>query len=236
MLSNPNTRDPCKLKPIDAIWLENAVWDQMTAALSDPRSLQVALDNYISQLTSKAEEMEKFVRPVNVRIEEIKQQKKRLAMDWVKNALREDVDDILADLEDEEARLTSVLDNIDPEQVQELDRTKLFLSFWEQQRHKFDVGLSFIFDELPEKDKNEMTMATTQDSAKAILQTAELDVPDARNYFGVPSSRRQVLDHFQCNIIVYKDIIKIEGLLPFPDLGYQDSSPDCTSGRYPRSR
>ena len=124
----------CIVPNLDADWLEKALWVRVYALLNDPNKLEILLNETIENLKNREEELSARKRPVDKRLTEIAEQKARLAEDWVKMSINPvKYLDFKQSLEREEARLNSIRGNIDPAQIEELERTRGLLRFWEDQ-------------------------------------------------------------------------------------------------------
>ncbi|HEY41530.1 MAG TPA: recombinase family protein [Dehalococcoidia bacterium] len=211
--------DKCSLKPLDAEWLEEAVWDKVTDALSNPTSLMLALDDYISKLTEKSAELEKAIRPIEAELAEIAEKKRRLAEDWVVGSLPKDkANAIKANLDIEEIRLKSIKDEIDPAQLEELETTRYWLQFWAGRRHDLDLRLNLIMGNQTEKGQ-------AAEVAKVITGMADIEDASLRDEVGSPATKRQLLDYLQCAVIPYPDRIEIKAFLPVNNIELQEYNP-----------
>ncbi len=235
-LSNADNKHKCSLKPLDAKWLESAIWDKVTDAFSNPTSLITALDDYIGKLQSRKEQLESELKPIDTQLNETKDKLKRLALDWVVRALgpeivKEEGEKYEADI----ARLTAIRGEIDPAQLEELELTKNWLKYWEVTRKQLDLRLSFIFDNEPDEAQQQKYHAS--EVAKIVLGFASLDEPNARDVIGSPTSQRQLLDYLQCTIVPYSDRIDIKALFPISNIDYDHKyDSNCRLSHYPQSQ
>ena len=234
LLSKTSNSNKCQLKPIDAEWLEKEVWQKVTDALSNPTSLMIALDDYIAKLKAREEEIERTIKPIDARLTEIRDKKAKLAMDWFNNAIGQGtVDKLRVELDAEEARLTGIRAEIDPAQIEELETTKYWLTFWEKRRRELDLRLSWILE--GQADQASLEKEAAFEVAKVVLGIADLETLELTEV-GSPTTKRQLLDYIQCTIIPYPDRIEIKAFLPINNIEYRGYNSDYRSSRCPQSR
>jgi len=234
-LSNTDTSHKCSLKPIDADWLESAVWQKVSDALSDPPSLMRALDDYISKLNARSDELEKLIMPIDSQLAEISKKLARLPQDWVINAIGEEtVNKNRAEFEDEEKRLLAIRQNIDPAQIEELENTKRWLLFWQKSKRELDLRLSLIAENAPDETNQRSHQASKV--AAVLLGMADIDNDNLRDEIGSPTTKRQLFDYLQLEVIPFLDRIEIKASLPIKSIDMQDYNPDCMSARCRQSR
>ncbi|MBN2455432.1 MAG: recombinase family protein [Sedimentisphaerales bacterium] len=234
-LENVSNGDKCSLNPIDAEWLENAVWEKVNEALSCPSSLIIALEDSISKLKARAEQLERSIKPIDCQLSEIRQKKERLAENWVTGALGKDrLNELKDKLDSEEKRLSGIRQEIDPAQISELEDARTWLTFWEKRRKELDLRLNLI----PEGVSNEEEQQSAQayKVAEVLLGMADIEDYSLRDEVGSPTSKRQLLDYLQCLIVPYSDRIEIKAFLPINHIDYeQDYSSVYTIARCRRS-
>ena len=234
-LSNTDNSHKCSLKPLDAEWLESEVWQKVSDALSNPTALMKALDDYIANLKSRSAELEKIIMPIDSQLVEIRNKKARLAEEWVISAIsKEKVAKSKAELEAEEARLSAIRQEIDPAQIDELENTKSWLSFWQNRKHELDLRLNLIAEGATDEVEQQNHQASKV--AAVLLGMADIDNDNLRDEIGSPTTKRQLFDYLQLEIIPFSDRIDIKAALPIKSIDFQDYNPDCTSGRYQQSR
>ncbi len=196
----------CKLPIFDAEWLEGEVYNKLVTAMSHPESMSKILNDAITSLRVRKNQLEDTIKPVDEKLAEVREKLIRLAEEWVLGRLGEKANVIRRDLEAEEARLESVRQNLDPEQLVELEDANFRITLYQGELSciaKGDTdGLPFLIFDLPEA-KNE----------------------GENNTLGI----RSWLDRLQTEVWAYPDRIEAKSLVPMDNIDEQESSPSCRS-------
>jgi hypothetical protein len=194
-----------------------------------------ALDDYIANLKSRSAELEKIIMPIDSQFVEIRNKKARLAEDWVISAIsKERVAKSKAELEAEEARLSAIRQEIDPAQIDELENTKSWLSFWQNRKHELDLRLNLIAEGATDEVEQQNRQASKV--ASVLLGMADIDNDNLRDETGSPTTKRQFFDYLQLEVIPFLDRIDIKAALPIKSIDFQDYNPDCRLIHYQQSR
>lgn len=184
-----------------------------------------ALDDYIAKLKARSAELEKIIMPIDSQLVEIRNRKTRLAEDWVINAIsKEKVAKNKSELEAEEARLSAIRQEIDPAQIDELENTKIWLSFWLKRKRELNLRLNFIADGAPDEAEQQNHQASKV--AAVLLGMADIDNDSLRDETGSPTTKRQLFNYLQLTVIPFSDRIEIRAALPIKDIDIQDYNPD----------
>jgi len=115
-------------------------------------------------------------------------------------------------LKEERDRLLSMKQEVDPRQIEELERTKSWLRFWKDTQKELSLGLSMIPDEDGEELPDQRQLIKR--SFQGVWNIAEIDNPELAGKLGFPTSKRQLLDYFQTEISVHKDYVELRGIIP----------------------
>jgi hypothetical protein len=194
-----------------------------------------ALDDYIAKLSSRSAELDKIIMPIDSQLSEIRNKKARLAEDWVVNALsKEKVAKSKGELEAEEARLSAIRQEIDPAQIAELENTKSWLSFWQNRKHELDLRLNLIAEGATDEVEQQNRQASKV--AAVLLGMADIDNDNLRDETGSPTTKRQLFDYLQLEVIPFSDRIDIKAALTIKSIDFQDYNPDCMSVHSRQSR
>jgi len=194
-----------------------------------------AIDDYIARLKTRSVELEKIIMPIDSQLTEIKNKKARLAEDWVISAIsKEKVTKNISDLDTEEARLSAIRQEIDPKQTEELEKTRMWLSFWQKSKHELDFRLNLIADGATDEFEQQNHQASKV--AAVLLGMADIDNDNLREETGSPTTKRQLFDYLQLEVIPFLDRIEIKAALPIKSIDIQEYSPDCRSIHYQQSR
>ena len=203
----------CQLLILDAELLEHKVYKGLTDAMSNPEAMARTLRDAITSLTVRETELEEAIKPVAEKLAEVTGKLGRLAEDWVVKRLDPGKTDLMRhELEAEEARLASVKQNLDPEQLAEFEDVSFRLELYRGQlrcvARGYTEGLPMLVMDLPE----------TKDEAE--LHTV---------------ASRAWLDRVQAELWAYADRIEIKALIPIKSIESQELAPGCMSGHCPQS-
>ena len=218
----------CTSHRLDADWLEEQVWQRVKAIIDDPNRLESLLAETVESLKNREADMSARTRPINARLAEIAEQKARLADDWVQLDMGTDrYRECRRDLDQEEARLKSMRSDIDPSQLEELERTRAILRFWEGQ-------LRALAWDTEEEEEGRKSRVVDQPHRTA-LTIVGLDSRDITKTMGFPATRRELLDLLQVRLVVFEDRVELKALFAIDPIGCQSLHPGCRSGHCPQS-
>jgi len=196
-----------------AQWLEQQVWEKVRDSLSNPDTLRAALDEYIQKLEARRDEIEPLIKPIEQQLKENEGKRSRLAESYVIGNLKpERASQLLREAEEKRDRLLSMKQEVDPRQIEELERTKSWLRFWKDTQKELSLGLSMIPDEDGEELPDQRQLI--ERSFQGVWNIAEIDKPELEGKLGFPTSKRQLLDYFQTEISVHKDYVELKGIIP----------------------
>ena len=204
----------CQLLIIDAEWLEHKVYEYLTDAMSNPEAMSKTLRDAIASLTVRKTQLEEAIKPVDEKLAEVREKLERLAEDWVVKRLDPEKADLMRhQLEAEEARLASVKQNLDPEQLAELEDMSFRLELYQGQLKCIARGdiesLPMLVMDLPEtKDEAELHTVAT----------------------------RAWLDRVQAELWAYPDRIEVKALVPIKSIEAQELEPAYRLSHYPQSQ
>jgi site-specific DNA recombinase len=202
----------------DAEWLEKEVWQRIEEVINDPNRLGKLLDETINSLREKEADLSARIKPIDQRLSEINQQKSKLAEEWVVGSINPDrIKDLRQDLDQEESRLRSIRSEIDPAQLDELERTSAMLKFWEVQLKHLE------WDTETEDGKKVRVVDRPHRTALTIVG---LDDKESSGIFHFPTTRRGVLDLLQVKVIVFNDRVEIKSVFPIEPINCQELRPD----------
>jgi site-specific DNA recombinase len=202
----------------DAEWLEKEVWQRIEEVINDPNRLEKLIDETIDSLRERESDLSARIRPIEQRLSEIHQQKAKLAEEWVMSSLKPDrVNDLKQNLDQEESRLRSIRSEIDPSQLEELERTSAMLKFWEGQLKHLE------WDTETEDGKK---VRLVDKPHKTVLNIVGLDDKESSGIFHFPATRRGVLDLLQVKVIVFMDRVEIKSVFPVEAINCQELRPD----------
>lgn len=202
----------CTVPNIDADWLEKELWERIEAVLNDPNKLEMLLNETIDNLKNREEELSARKRPVDERLAEIAEQESRLAEDWVRMSL-DPVKylELKQSLQKEEARLNSMRSNIDPAQIEELERTRGLLRFWDSQKS------SMAWNTENENGQMIRNVDKPHDTVFKLVNFEDSDVSKAVSF---PATRREMLDMLQVRLVTFDDRVEVNAIFPVESIEY----------------
>ena len=139
-----------------------------------------------------------FFKPFNVLLEDLKKPVHFVIDD------SKQFEQIQHDLDKEETRLLAVRSEIDPAQLQELERTQAMLRFWETQHRSFRWNL---------EDEDGNMVRIVDKTHNVVLTLAEADDKNISKTFHFPSTKRELLDQLQVKVITFPDRVEIKTIL-----------------------
>ena len=123
-------------------------------------------------------------------------------------------------MESEETRLRSIRVGMDPSQVDELERTRGLLRFWQSQ-----VGSM----EWNTEDENGGMIRIVDKPHNTVMQLVGFEDREISRAIGFPSTRREVLDMLQIQLMALEDRVEVNAVLPVRGIDRQL----CTSTGQP---
>lgn len=226
--THPDGSPRCTSPRPDADRLEQLVWQRIENIINDPNKLEGLLKETVDSLRVREADLNARIKPIDTRLTEIAEQKFRLAEDWVVSSIPSGrIQEIRRNLDQEETRLRSIRSEIDPAQLEELERTSAMLRFWESQLHSLD------WDTETEDGQKVRVIDKPHKTALTIVGLDDKDLADNLHF---PTTRRKVLDMLQVGVIVFMDRVEIKAILPIEPIYCQEFHSDCRSERCPQSR
>ena len=201
----------CTAPIIKAEWLEEEVWSRIEAILNDPNKLEPLLKDTIEKLQSREKELAIRIRPINEQLLEIQKRKARLMDEYVvRNMDPGKFKEYQRNLQQDEDRLKSMQAEVDPSQIEELQRTKELLKFWQSQLEAMAWNTE------------------TEDGQKVrIVDTPHLNVlrivglEDKDMNLDFPTTRRQLFDLLQTRLVVFEDRVEVKAVFPIEPIAHQ---------------
>jgi hypothetical protein len=204
----------CKNKNLRADRLEQAVLKRLNDIINDPNQVIVVLKDGITNLQKRESDLVARLQPIERRLREITEMKSRLAdkfiidnMDGDKyNAARQS-------LEKEEARLTVLRKDCDPNQLLELnsirEHIKRYQNLIDLMAWNLTTEESRMIRSVEEPHQYMHHLLTI--GSKALSEKTQ-----------VPTTPRGWFDLFQLQLVVYKDKIEGKATIPLPDIPIQE--------------
>jgi len=218
----------CTVQNIDAVWLEEQVWQRIDAIINDPVKAGKIIDDTILDLKNREAELSARIKPIEQRLAVIADQKTRLAEEWFQINLNPDKwKELKRNLEQEESRLKSIRNEIDPAQIEDLEQTKSDIQFWSDRR-------AYMVWNLKNEDGTDFRLVDWPH--EAMFEAIELKDGDKVKHKHFPKNKREVLDLLHVQLMVYTDRIEIKAIFPIEPIKKQLSEPDCMSVHSRQSR
>jgi site-specific DNA recombinase len=201
----------CTSPRLNADWLEEQVWSRIESILNDPEKLEQLISQSIERLKAREAELDARLRPIDERLIQIAEKKKRLAQAWVDNALgQKEVEEQRQHLEQEETRLRNLRGEVDPAQLEELQQTRNILRFWQNQKASMSWNLL---------DEDGRVLQTVERPHKTALTLVNLEDKELTETMYFPASRREMLDNLQVRGIVFNDRVEMRAIFPLDASG-----------------
>ena len=207
----------CTAPRLRADWLEGQVWQRIEDIINDPNTLRPLIEDAIENLRRREEELQIRIQPIDECLSQIAEQKSRLADDWVKlNMDSTKYKDTQQSLSQEESRLRSIRNEVDPAQLAQLEETRYLLRFWEEQSRYFDFNL--LDDDLRMIRIGDVPHDT-------VMEFAGIDRKELSKLMQFPTTKRELIDRLQVRAVVFGDRTEVNALFPIRPI----SSHKCTS-------
>jgi site-specific DNA recombinase len=171
----------------------------------------------INHLKERTSALEARLLPLEKRLQEITKMKSRLADKFIiDNMDSEKYKAAQQNLEKEEARLISLRREADPNELGELELTRGYLKFWQNQVTEMKKNL-----EEPDENKRVMFKVTDEPHHKVrkLLELGDSDLSEGMQF---PTTQRELFDKLQLRLIVFKDKIEVKAIIPIPDIQAQE--------------
>jgi len=201
----------CTAPILKAEWLEEEVWIRIEAILNDPNKLEPLLKETIEKLQAREKELATRIRPINSQLLEVQDKKARLMDDYiVHNMDPRKFKEYQRSLQREEDRLKSIQAEVDPAQIEELQRTKSLLKFWQTQLKAMAWNT---------EDENGQRVRIVDSPHLNALRIVGLE--DKTLNLDFPATRRQLLDLLQTRLVVFEDRIEVKAIFPIESIMHQ---------------
>jgi len=211
----------CTSPRLDADWLEEQIWQRIEAIINDPNRLESLLKDTVENLKNREADLNARIKPIDTRLTEIIEQKSRLAEDWVRANINSDnFRELQQKLEQEETRLRSIRNEIDPAQLEELERTQSMLRFWDSQLQAMSWNT--------ENEDGSMVRVVDRPH-KTALRLVGFEDKDITNIMHFPATRRELLDLLQVRVVVFDDRVEVKAIFPIEPIDCQVLNSTCKS-------
>jgi len=218
----------CASPRLDAEWLEEQVSQRIEAIMNDPNKLISLLRDTVNSLKAREADLNARIKPIDARLAEIAEQKARLADDWVRlNMDSSRFCDLQHNLEQEEMRLRAIRSEVDPAQLEELERTSSMLHFWQSQLQAMNWNT--------ETEEGEMLRVIDKPHQTA-LRIIGFENKDLTKILHFPATKRELLDMLQLRVAVFEDRVELKAIFPIETVDYQLLHPAYRLSHYRQSR
>ena len=207
----------CKNRNIRADRLEQAVWRRVSDIIDDPNKLEPMMIDAINHLKERTSALEARLLPIEKRLKEITEMKSRLADKFIIDNMDTDKYKVAQqNLEKEEARLIILRREADPKELGELELTRGYLRFWQNQITEMKKNL-----EEPDEDHRVM-FKVTDEPHKKVRKLLDIGNSDLSEGMQFPTTQRELFDKLQLRLIIFKDKIEVKAIIPIPDIQVQE--------------
>lgn len=195
----------CTCPNWDADVLENEVWRRVEAILNDPDRLEAMIADTVDRLKAREAELSALIRPIDQQLAAIAEKKARLADDWVQlNMDPGKYRKLQEDLDQEESRLKGIRGEIDPEQLEDLERSRAMLKFWEGQARAMRWNLV---------DDEGRVLRTVHRPHETVLKIVGLEDEGIGKAMSFPATKREMLDRLGIRVVMFQDRAEIKGVV-----------------------
>jgi len=172
----------------------------------------------IEKLKERESSLEAKLLPVEKRLKEIAEMKSRLADKWVlDNMDATKFKQAQQNLEKEEARLLSIMQESDPSQLAELESTRAMLKFWQSQVRT----MAWNLEDGSVEDKRVM-VRTVDGPHNTVLNLLGIGDKELSELMQFPATQRELYDKLQLRLVVFEDRIEVKAVFPMPDILNQE--------------
>lgn len=204
-----STRCPAPI--IKAEWLEQEVWQRIESIINDPNRLEPLLKDTIEKLQARQKELATRIRPINDQLLEIQEKKARLMDEYVVHNMDPGkYKEYQHSLQQEEDRLKSIQAEVDPTQIEELQRTKGLLRFWQSQVEAMAWNT---------ESEDGQRVRIVDGPHTNVLRIVGLEDKDMNLDF--PTTRRQLLDLLQTKLVVFEDRVEVKAIFPIEPIRHR---------------
>lgn len=201
----------CTAPIINAEWLEDEVWQRIEAILNDPNKLEQLLKDTIEKLQDHEQELSTRIRPIDEQLSQIQERKARLMDEYITlNMNPNKFKEYQHTLQQEEDRLKSMRTEVDPAQIEELQRTKGLLKFWQSQ-----LG-AMTWDTESEDGRKIRIVDKPHFNVLTVVGLEDKDIN-----ISFPTTKRQLLDLLQVRLMVFEDRVEMKAIFPIEPLRHQ---------------
>lgn len=123
--------------------------------------------------------------------------------------------------------MKSIRSEVDPAQIEELERTKGILHFWEKQLQSMVWNI---------EDEDGRMIRTVDEPHKMVLNIVGFEDKDISGLMQFPGTRRELLDLLRVKVVAFQDRVEVGSIFPIKIVDYQLNNPGCRSARCPQSR
>jgi site-specific DNA recombinase len=185
--------------------------------LDDPNKLEPMVIEAINKLKERESALESRLMPIEKRLKEINERKSRLVDKFVIDNMDSDKYKVAQqNLEKEEARLITLRREVDPNELGELELTRGYLKFWQNQ-------ITEMKKNLEEPDENKRVMfKMTDEPHKKVRKLLDIGDSDLSERMQFPTTQRELFDKLQLRLIVFKDKIEVKAVFTMPDITRQE--------------
>ena len=128
------TGEQCPAPGLPAEELEGDILRDLLECLSHPRNFRAALEVSVNDLRARLVDLERDVGPVRRELDQVEEELKRLARDWVRDALTEvEADRMRRSALERKAHIEARLEAFGPGRVGELERTRARIASVEEE-------------------------------------------------------------------------------------------------------
>ena len=207
----------CTNRNIRADLLEQVVCKRAIDIIDDPNKLELLVIEAINKLKERESALESRLMPIEKRLKEINEMKSRLADKFIIDNMDTDKYKVAQqNLEKEEARLITLRREADPNELGELELTRGYLKYWQNQVTEMKKNL-----EEPDEDKRVM-FKMTDEPHKKVRKLLDIGDNDLSERMQFPTTQRELFDKLQLRLIVFKDKIEVKAVFPMPDIARQE--------------
>jgi hypothetical protein len=124
-------------------------------------------------------------------------------------------------------RLRAVRSEVDPAQLEELERTSSLLRFWQSQLQAMNWNT--------ETEEGKMVRVVDKPHTTA-LRIVGFESKDLSKMLHFPATKRELLDILQARVVVFNDRVEVKALFPIEPIDNQSLHPGYRSNRYLQSQ
>jgi len=207
----------CKNRNIRAENIEQAVLKRLNDIINDPNQVIVVLKDGITNLKKRELDLEARLLPIEKRLKEIAEMKSRLADKFIIEHMDTNKYKVVQqNLEKEEARLSTLRKDCDPNQLSELNSIREYIKRYQE---LVDLMAWNLEDETTEESRMIKSVEEPHEYIKNLLTTGNKDLSEKTQ---LPTTPREWFDLLQLQLVVFKDKIEVKSTIPLPDIQTQE--------------